>query len=553
MPDFTWLKKVPVKVPKPSGFDMSYQNLLTAPVGTLVPIHFKEVIPNTQGKTRIAVSASLPPLASDTFMRCSLKLEAFFVPSRLLNGSYEEWLTGSTVRGPMTGDEITPELPYVVVTPTASGSSIITDPGSLADYLGYKAATSYVSAPEPISLSLLPFLGYQLIYDSWYRNALIQKPLFYKSVGPVSTSAYNSICADFLPSATFTSTSNQTLFAPSAPLIVSSVIAARYKFSDGSTVFDLRQRNFGADYFTIATTSPQKGSAQALSFTVDTSTGDGSFTVAALRAVNSMQQFAERNQLVGPRMVDYCAGQYGAHLSDAVAQRPVLLGAGSYEVYSKGIYQNSESATSTNNPFSGVTGAEFGSARASGGDFVFDYDCQEPGYIYVLASLVPRATYSTGLARVLTRYTQSGSQTDMANPILQNVGNQPIYQYELTGAYISSNPIFGYTERYADWKTRQDELHGLLRDGQSLDAFALQRGFYNNTSISDSFLQIPRTYLDQVAAASYNISDYGVWIDSYIDDKCVMPLDRYAIPSLQDPAYEHGKTVMTQRGGKRLD
>ena len=38
-------------------------------------------------------------------------------------------------------------------------------------------------------------------------------------------------------------------------------------------------------------------------------------------------------------MVDYVKAQYGANLGDYVAQRPILLGSGSFDVYSKGIYQ----------------------------------------------------------------------------------------------------------------------------------------------------------------------------------------------------------------------
>ena len=85
--------KVPVNVPKLSGFDKSHQNLLTTKCGTITPIMIDELIPGSKVHLKLALSASLPPLASETFMRCSVKVEAFFVPFRLLAGSFESWFT----------------------------------------------------------------------------------------------------------------------------------------------------------------------------------------------------------------------------------------------------------------------------------------------------------------------------------------------------------------------------------------------------------------------------------------------------------------------------
>ena len=68
MADF-FNEKVPVKVQKKSGFDKSHMNLLTTQVGTLTPILVDEVIPNETVNLKVNLSASLPPLASETFMR----------------------------------------------------------------------------------------------------------------------------------------------------------------------------------------------------------------------------------------------------------------------------------------------------------------------------------------------------------------------------------------------------------------------------------------------------------------------------------------------------
>ena len=70
--------------------------------------------------------------------------------------------------------------------------------------------------------------------------------------------------------------------------------------------------------------------------------------------------------------------------------------------------------------------------------------------------------------------------------------------------------------------------------------------------LSSDFLQIPVSYLDQVSAVNGDISNYGYWCDTFFDYKVSMPLARYSIPSLQDPAYEHGEDIVIDRGGKQL-
>ena len=89
--------KVAVQVPKLSGFDKSHQNLLTSKVGTITPILIDELIPGSKIHLSLALSAQLPPLAADTFMRCQVKCEAFFVPFRLLAGSFESWFTNTAI------------------------------------------------------------------------------------------------------------------------------------------------------------------------------------------------------------------------------------------------------------------------------------------------------------------------------------------------------------------------------------------------------------------------------------------------------------------------
>lgn len=550
--------KVPVRVQKKSGFDKSFQNLFTSKVGTLTPILVDELIPNSTVHLKAAISAALPPLASDTFMRCKLKYAAFFVPSRLLMKGYEKWLTNNT-----EDDAHKVRIPRMLFpVDTLNGTDRETrlkylGPGSLADYLGFKALQSELVTnvqqgetgyQKDITLNALPFLAYHRIYNDWFRNSLVQKDIYDEdtitnvytpasslNVAPTTTNRYTIICDMSDPDE---------------------------MFADGVSPWSLRQANFGYDIYTTASPQAQNGKAQAVTMTtIDSAQG---FTISALRAANSMQQFLERNNLAGNRLVDFVKAQYGANLSDSIAQRPILLGKGNFDVYSKGIYQtnvnNLDNTYDSNNPFTTV-GARYGSAYADGSDtLVENFTAAEPGYLMVLAWLSPKVTYSTGVDPILTRY-DSNSTSDMANPILQNVGNEPIFTSQLSmyplyqGIHSSGDKIFGYMERYGNWKDKQDEVHGLLRDTSSLQSFALQRSFKRDVQpkITSEFLKIPTTYLNQVAAVSNDISTYGYWCDTFFDYKVSMPLAEYSVPSLQDPAYEHGVDITIDKNGKSLN
>ena len=534
-------KGVNIKVQPRSGFDKSRKNILTTKVGTLTPILSDLVIPNSDISIKMAISAQLPPLSSDTFMRCSLKVEAFFCPLRILYGGFESWLTGYemySVTNANTASAFRAALPRVAV-PYADIALV--GAGTLSDYLGVHMNDAWtLDQTLTYYLNAFPYLAYHRIYDDWYRNTKIQTPVFIRPGGPASTSTYFKLRT--CPFQAFSSITDLSLTST---------------FQDGVALGSLRQRNFGVDYFTSATPTAQKGSAMTVGVS------GNAFSIAALRSANSIQQWEELQNLTGARIQDYVLANYGAHLSGGVAQRAIYLGSADYPVYSKGIYATADpgqSGSQNNNPF-GTVGAKYGAAYASGTDFVVKGHFDEPGILMLLVSLVPEVNYSSGVSPLMMRFTQSGSQTDLPTPMLQNVGNEPIATSELDTYSGVRQPdasvagtIFGYVPRYTWFKTGQNEVHGLLLDGESLESFVAQRSFGVGTpTINSNFLAIPTNFLDQVTLVSQQLSSYGCWIDSYIQYYVSMPLAQYSVPSLQNPAYEHGVNVHLQNNGSKID
>ena len=571
--------QAPVEVPRLSGFDKSFMNLYTAPCGTLVPALCDEVMPGSIIDLRMAASVSLPPLASDTFMRCSLKVETFFVPMRLCFGGFEHFFVGDKFEtvgeDGLFVEEDVDRLPSFTFLKPASHQSFtdadfsgLFGAGTLSDYLGFKAGPmvgisldTNQGGDEPFSL--MPYIAYHKVWSDWYRSSLIQRDCF-APLGPNSSwSAFPSVSAlPYVCSKDVSYGASYSMFdvLGSGFQDWADFSGTVYELADGGNIFRLRQRNFGFDFFTCATPSPQSGDAVSVKLdpTSLVTLGNG-FTISQLRSMNSLQQWRERQNLCGERYVDRLYGQYGCRPSDGIAQRVLCLASDDIEVYSKGIYNSNNAAndSGSQNPFGGSLGARGASAYGSTDAAITlckGFKATEPGYLMVVTSLVPRVTYATGLDSKLMRYCLPNSQGEMANPILQNIGPEPIFACELTENVWERKDIFGYTDRYGHFKAKFDELHGLVRDGESLESFALQRYIEPAAvpGIDDSFLQIPRDYMDNITAVKSTISEYGCWVDSYFDYKVSMPLAKYSLPSLQDPAYEHGKTITIRRGGFRF-
>lgn len=530
-------KKVPIEVPNKSGFDMSHENLFTAKCGTLVPAMVDLLLPNDTVSLGVGSEIQLPPMATDFYGRVKAHFEAFFVPCRILYGGWQELITH-----PVNGD-VWPSSPSATTNaqkakylPSLSIPVAEAGPGSLSDYLGAKLS-NVGNLSSIIVNNPLRFVAYHKIWDSFYRDSRIQQEAFSRAVSGTNLTD------------TFWRLPFMTAYG-NAPVSISGTPAVNC--GDGVPGYRLRQRNFGRDYFTNASPLPQAGQPAAVAFGVNNN--QGSFTIASLRAANSLQQWLERNNVAGYRYGDQIRAHFGVYPSDAVLDRPLYLGREIVDVYNKSVYQNNgdQSASQSQNPFSSV-GSKYGSPLGVGnGKLVDNFTATEHGYLFVMFSLVPDSIYSTGVDREL----KYNNVSDFPFPLLACVGDQEIYNTELQGfndQLTSWTDVFGYTQRYANHKFKLDEVHGLLVDGQNLDSFALQRGFsYNGSvvSLGSQFLQIPTNYLDGVSAVAGSVSQYGCWVDSYWNYHKVSTLPAYSIPTLGDPKNTH--TEVVPNGGTRL-
>lgn len=571
-----------VKVNRRSGYDKHYRNTLTGNVGTLVPILVDELCPDSKVNLKINVAACLPPLVSDTYMNVRLRVEAFAVPHRLCQQNYEEFFSdfaAKYIESFDAEDDAPVDAPFTFSDDKNACMALIRfnggaaydystirakiGPGSLADYMGIPQEVSYSDSELNFDVVVSPLVAYHLIWECWYRNPRVQKPAFSPLDSRTKMSSnivegdsypYDLAIAASLPYTRFYfSDAGVQPVVRKYPEHDVDVPEGAYMLADGKHILDLRQRNFGLDFFTAAMVEPQQGPAAVVKFGENGDPADG-FSIASLRAQNSLQQFRERNNLTSPRYQQQIYARYGCAPSDGIIQRPVLIGAATYDVYSHGVTANAPTAEGIGvGPFGDALGNRAGNGFASGSDFIISgFHTKEPMYLIVLASLVPEVSYSQNMNMIFNRYKGLGSITDLANPILQNVGPQPIPIKSLYANPVSPDDVFAYTDRYSDWMFKNNEIHGHFKYGQDLAPFVAQRYFASEPEFGSEFLTIPTDYLDDVMQFTSATLGFGYWMDCLLEYKVSMPLQEYAIPSLQDPGYEHGKTIVLRKNGQLL-
>lgn len=563
----SFLYKAPIEMPNRSGFDMSFSNSLSGRCGTLYPVLNKFLIPGTTVSLDTLFDFELPPMVSNFRGQVDMVFRAYFVPASLCWGGFEEFATHPTDNPVYPEGTLVSQkplnIPHIKISAASSISEYRTwlSKGTLGDYLGFKvkdidmAETSEV--PSDISMSALPFIAYHRIYHDHIRNNVVQAPCF--GSPPVTSIRGSSSSAGYSPYSTLVDVSapsdgfvdNVLDFASSVSGSSSEGLLSP-RLLDGALLSDLRQSNWALDYFTAATPCPQAGGSVSIDFQVDTATGDGSIPISVLREQNAFQKWRERNNYAGYDYGDQVKMHYGVYPDTQKCKKAVYLGQYVEPIYSKSVYQQSQSDNQSSNPFAGNggVGAKFGSFRSNGkSTLVNNFTATCHGFLMVLCHMRPAAVYDTGVSPQLTMRHIG----DIPFPLLSTVGDQAITNQELLGFDNSllqtdnANAVFGYIDRYADYKTSVSECHGEMRSDGKLDKFALKRTFSEQSEISDEFLEIPQDYLADVKAISDSIVPVDYYGEIYWRFKVLSPLPKFSVPTLGDLKYTHTKYV-SKRG-----
>jgi len=249
-------------------------------------------------------------------------------------------------------------------------------------------------------------------------------------------------------------------------------------------------------------------------------------TINSLRQAFQVQKIYERDARGGTRYTELLKAHFGVTSPDARLQRPEYLGGGSTPVNISPIPQTSPTGTYADTPQGNLAAMGTVLARSHGFTRSFTEHCVLIGLVSVRADL----TYQQGLNRMWSRSTRF----DFYWPALSHIGEQAVLQKEIfsDGVQANDDKVFGYQERYAEYRYKPSQITGVLRStaSQSLDAWHLAQEFATAPVLNDEFI-VENPPVDRIVAVP---SEPQFIMDCYFKMHCARPMPVYGVPGLID-------------------
>lgn len=463
--------------------NMSGYMLGTCKPGEIIPVYLEEVCPGDTVQHRINSLIRFLPMNAPIMHRVYGSFYTFRVPHRLVMEDFEDFIT-------RTDDGIT--------IPTMTLGNIKGDAGCarLFDYLGCQTGSVVVGSTTTVNI--LAARVYNAIYNEWFRDKDLVTPLDVFTTDPadfaVRIAAWRK---DHFTAARPWPQLGADVTLPlgtSAPVTIDTLTRTTGAGAP-QDMGDFRAPNTAGGLGTTVNATSAPGDI-ILSGTADLSSAVD-VTVNALRRAVNLQALAERLGQFGHDYPSYLASM-GVKSSDARLQRPEYLGGGKVPLSFSEVLQTAEGATT---PVGEMRG--HGIAPAS----VAPYRsfCEEHAYIMTVMVVRPDPIYSTVIPRHFFHGLVDGAN-DFYTPELERIGQQEIYNKELypTNPAGGDATVWGYNNRYDEYRHHLSQVCSLLRAGQTLDYWTWARGFSSLPALNQTFIEcVPSTdiFADTDAAA----------------------------------------------------
>ena len=524
--------KVKVQKPKKSTFDLSHERKFTMNFGDLVPCFLQEVVPSDKFQVNFEAMVRLMPLLSPIIHRINVHVHFFFVPYRILWNDFEKFITGQN-----------DELVFPQFQGNFSKFATVHPIGSLGDYLGLPSdryeelSASVANAPN---VSQMPFRAYYKIWYDYYRDQNLQTGATaddpnetiapyggivnvdddgsYVNINMLRKRAWEKdYFTSCLPSA-------QRGDAVTFPLLGSAPVEGRPNLYDvdedgymsgGSAIGTGPDKGLaGEDYTYMHKVRMQNalGNTDPLVANLDEA---ASTTVNDLRRSFALQRWLEKSMRMGERYAEQLLSRFGVKSSDARLQRPEFLGGGKLPVQIAEVVQSSQTDTT---PQGTLTGKSLTGGRVNG----FTRFFEEHGIVLGIMSITPRTAYQQGIPRIFSKF----DKFDYLEPMFAHIGEQEVTKKELFVGESGQDDVFGYQERYAEYRFAFDSVHGTMRD--SLDFWHMGRKFSVLPSLSEDFIVIDNTTTNRPFPVEF--TEDKIIVQTYADVKAIRPLPKFGTP-----------------------